>query len=100
MTSDQTAQLDLIIARISFYKSCAQLFQTFLNQDWPDIEAIAIVEGGKLLKDARSLDSFKAVIQAFGEFYFSKAIDLELQLKEKRREFQQEHNQGAQGSGL
>jgi hypothetical protein len=99
MTTDQTAQLDLIIARIAFYKKCAQLFQAFLNQDWPDM-GVGSLAVGTVAKDARSLDAFKQVVHGFGEFYFSKAIDLELELKRKRNEFAIENSQGAQGSGI
>lgn len=87
MTTDQIAQLDLIIARISFYKSAAQLFQNFLNQEWPVIPAASLT--GKLISDDRTLESFKRVLSGFGDFYFSKAIEAELELKRKRFEFEQ-----------
>lgn len=84
MTPDQIAQLDLIIARISFYKAAAQVFQDCLNQEWPG--------GGDLVgidKEVHTLLSFQCVVQVFGEFYLSKAINLELELNNKRRQFEE-----------
>jgi hypothetical protein len=66
MTPDQIAQLDLIIARISFYKSAAQLFQDFLNVEWPDF-LLNVGNVSAVEKDVRTIDSFKQVIHGFGE---------------------------------
>jgi hypothetical protein len=91
MTKDQIAQIDLLIARIAFYKEAAKLFQSFLHQEWPDplITQATTYKMADVMKDVRAIDSFKQVIHSFGEFYFSKAIDLELDLRNKRRQFEE-----------
>jgi hypothetical protein len=97
MTTDQTAQLQLLMARISFHRKMSEVYARFFNDDQlTDLN----VEGVLHPSDALPYSSFHQVLQTFAEYHIATALRLSEELERKRQKFTIENNQGAQSAGL